>query len=207
MPQMMRKCASAWLRAFFDCEGWVMSVQNKDRSIGLESVNHYGLQQVHECLSQKFGIKSSIRPKKNRETRILRICGKNNLILFRKHIGFLHPKKKQRLDEAIASFGSWRWQFPDNHKGLKRFILEILREKVCFRQHDARIFSKKENLKELQKKLKSVFGIETKLQSSRNGTGTLYYYLAFYGSQNLQRLRQLTGPPRPGIPSGRRGVV
>ena len=43
LPQMNRACLSKWLRAYFDCDGWVRVLKAKDRKIGLESVNKTGL--------------------------------------------------------------------------------------------------------------------------------------------------------------------
>jgi hypothetical protein len=64
---MSKKCA-AWLRAFYDCEAWVVNQPSHSRVIALDSVNHKGLSQVQDILKAKFGIPSKINPRKNRDT-------------------------------------------------------------------------------------------------------------------------------------------
>src|SRR5439155_16925222 len=58
MPTMNEEEKSAWLRSYFDCDGWVSVIKSKDRKIGLESINLKGLAQIKEVLLQDFKINS-----------------------------------------------------------------------------------------------------------------------------------------------------
>jgi hypothetical protein len=53
LPHLPRNLLKLWLRAFFDCEGWVFVKERQNRQIGAESVNHKGLQHIQESL-RKF---------------------------------------------------------------------------------------------------------------------------------------------------------
>ncbi|MFH1697252.1 MAG: LAGLIDADG family homing endonuclease, partial [Candidatus Diapherotrites archaeon] len=107
-----KKTAAVWLRAFFDCEGWVTCKGRQSRLIAMDSINHNGLEQIKVTLLNFFGISSQIRPRKGRKTGTLFIFGKENLIRYEKDIGFLHPKKARRLKDAIDSFVSYALEFP-----------------------------------------------------------------------------------------------
>ena len=52
MPLLNNNLSSKWLRAFFDCEGWVFCKTHQNRHIGLDSVNEKGLNQVIESLNR-----------------------------------------------------------------------------------------------------------------------------------------------------------
>ena len=53
MPFLNKKLSRIWLRAFFDCEGWVVCKTHQNRHIGLDSVNQKGLTQVKITLINK----------------------------------------------------------------------------------------------------------------------------------------------------------
>jgi len=103
LPKLSKNHLNHWLRAFFDCEGWVECQKAKSRLIGLESVNHEGLAAIKTALAI-FDINSTIKNRKGRTTKRLTICGLDNLKRFHATIGFLHPKKRKKLDEALASY-------------------------------------------------------------------------------------------------------
>ena len=75
MPDFSRSNLSIWLRAFFDCEGWVLNKVAVNRHIGLDSVNHKGILQIRDAL-EKFGIRTKFKQKKGRSTYRILIYGK-----------------------------------------------------------------------------------------------------------------------------------
>lgn len=102
-PNISNNLSKHWLRAFFDCEGWVISDRRQTRSVCLESVNRNQLPKIQKTLLD-LKIDSFIYKRKNRSTSILVIPNKKSLINFKENIGFLHPKKKAKLNKAIGSF-------------------------------------------------------------------------------------------------------
>ena len=46
MPALNEKMSRIWLRAYFDCEGWVFCKSRQNRHIGADCVNKIGLGQV-----------------------------------------------------------------------------------------------------------------------------------------------------------------
>ena len=103
MPEMDKKQLSLWLRAFFDCEGWVENQPRKSRTIRLDCINEKGLNKIKNEL-KKFKINSSVKKRKRRDMWRLSICGLDNLNRFYKNINFLHPAKKKKLRESINSY-------------------------------------------------------------------------------------------------------
>jgi len=57
MPSLDNKLDRKWLRAFFDCEGWVFCKHHQNRHIGLDSINEEGIDQVVNALN-RIGIKT-----------------------------------------------------------------------------------------------------------------------------------------------------
>jgi len=169
MPKLSKQNSCYWLRTYFDCEGWVMNQIAKNRSIALDSINHKGTKQIQEALLL-LNIPSKIKKRKNRNTYTLQIYGKENLIRYQKHINFLHPKKKQKLADAIASYVDYNWNFEN--------INEIFNEKLTFRRsHYISIYSNtKSNLLILRKYLLEL-EIDCKVNERYNGLGTRYYEL------------------------------
>lgn len=181
LRNMEKEQVALWLRAFFDCEGWVWVRKAKNRAIGVDSVNHKGLQQVADLLKEHFDIKTSIRPRSNRDTATLCIYGKDQLIKFEKEIGFLHPFKNKRLREAIETYVTYKWDFSDGVKN-------VIREKAKTRKpHTVRIMSiVRENLEIVQQELIKL-GIDSKLRRAKNGQGRVYYELSSFGQDNFNK--------------------
>ncbi len=177
LPDMSKDNLRHWLRAYFDSDGWVNSIKGKDRKIGLESVNLNGLRQIKEVLHRHFKIKSSILLHKNRNIEMLAICGKDDLEKYRKNIGFLHPKKLEKLNEALNSYVNYNWVIPDNGKELAKIVLE--KGKVSYVRKEVRFNSiVKENLMNLRNKLLKL-NIKSKLNGPwKNSYGSVWYCLS-----------------------------
>ncbi|MGE0793392.1 MAG: LAGLIDADG family homing endonuclease [Candidatus Woesearchaeota archaeon] len=129
IPKLNKKQSRIWLRAYFDCEGWVISRKAKDRHIGLDSINEKGIQFIQESLLQ-FKIKSKLKKVKNRNLFRLLIFGKDNIKKFQKEINFLHPKKKNKIQEAIDSYIDYNWDFSDEQKLLRKLLLNKKSKRV-----------------------------------------------------------------------------
>lgn len=101
----------SYLRAFYDDEGCAAlrickkPIQWK-RNITLTSNSRDILEEVKKMLSDDFCIVTNniIRNKNEDRAYVLGISGKDNFLKFRKHIGFNHPKKQQRLEFMILSY-------------------------------------------------------------------------------------------------------
>ena len=103
MPLLTEEKLKYWLRAFFDCEAWVECQKRKSRLIGLECVNEKGINQIKLALLS-LGINSTIQKRRTRKIFRLCICGLDNLEKFKRKIGFLHPKKRKALNNALNSY-------------------------------------------------------------------------------------------------------
>lgn len=166
-PNLKKEHLKYWLKSYFDCEAWVKIKDRQDRSIGLDSINEEGLLQIQKALL-KFKIKSKIKKRKNRKIYTLNIYGKENLVRFQKEINFLHPKKKEKLKQAINSYMNYEWIIS------KRLIRQKAKIKKPF---IIRIISNlKENLIKTQNFLNQ-HEIESKIYRRKNGQGTTYYSL------------------------------
>lgn len=192
LPEMKKKYLKFWLRAFFDCEGWVTSRKGQDRRIAAESVNHQQLHAISTSLEEKFKINSAIYKRKNKDISGIHIYGKDNLLRFNKKIGFLHPDKKEKLNEAIRSYKDYDWIFPKNVNETKSFVKTLLLEKAKVkRPHTIRIISiKGKNLKTLQIELKRLFSIDAKIYGRTNGLGNTYHELAIYKQACVDKLKK-----------------
>ena len=98
-----KKSKKEWLRAFFDCEGYVGK-----KYIQVQSVNKKGLISVQKLL-REFGIESKIYVYKRKQKSwninyLLNINKRNMRIKFFKKIGFNHTLKKNKLQELIKSW-------------------------------------------------------------------------------------------------------
>lgn len=175
LPKLNKRSLSYWLKAFFDCEGWVENQPAKSRLIGADCCNELGLLSVKESL-QKFGIFSNIQNKAGRTIWRLTICGLDDLKKFQKHINFLHPDKNQKLIEAIDSYRDYYWKIPTTKNSLLKFLLEKGRIQQSGRE--IRFFSiKKRNMISLKKVLKS-HKINSKIFGPwENNYGSLNYCL------------------------------
>lgn len=160
LPEISKSNLCLWLRAYFDCDGWVECQKAKSRSIRLDSINEIGLNQIKTALFF-LGITSTIY-KRNRNIWRLSICGYDNIKRFKKHVGFLHPDKKVRLEEAISSYRTFDWIIPEKREELLQFILT--KGKIRDSRKEIRLFSiKKSNLIELKKALYKLH-INSKIQ-------------------------------------------
>ncbi|MBU0456585.1 MAG: LAGLIDADG family homing endonuclease [Nanoarchaeota archaeon] len=175
LPKLSRKCLKFWLRAFFDCEGWVENQPAKSRLIGLDCCNEFGLYSVQKALD-KLNISSQIKKRKNKTIWRLTICGMVTLKKFQKSIGFLHPEKKAKLKEAINSYVNYDWFLPDSKKELFKFVkkkgkLRKSKDELIF------ISIKKKNLRNLKKALNK-YQIKSKLFGPwKSSTSSKYYSL------------------------------
>ncbi len=187
LPQLSKENIRHWLRAFFDCEGWVENQPAKSRLIGLDCCNESGLRSVQEAL-KKFKIYSSIKRKRTHIWR-LTICDIKNLKRFQKQIGFLHPEKARKLEEAINSYKNYKWGIPTDKQGL----LQFLKEKGRYRgsRKELRIFSiKKQNLTMLNKALNMHSIVSNVHGPWVNNNGSKYYCLIIKEDMNGQKYRE-----------------
>jgi hypothetical protein len=146
--------------------------------IGLESINKNGLEQIKNSLL-KFEINASdVKKRKNKNIWYISICGKDDLIKFRENIGFLHPRKNDKLLEAINSYETHEWIVP-NKKGRRRPDTK-----------QVRFFSiLEDNLIKLKNELNK-YNIISKISNPlKNGYGRIYYCLTF-NQKELEKLRR-----------------
>lgn len=170
VPNLSKENMKSWLRSFFDCEGWVVCRKARDRHIGLDSVNHKGLTDVKKILLL-FKIQPKIKKINNRDIYRLHIFGKDNILKFQREIGFLHPNKKRKLQDAINSYVDYTWKFNDLNNLIK--IRARIKEPYFIRITSC----KKENIENMSKILKLKYNINSRTYQSKNGTGNLYYFL------------------------------
>jgi intein/homing endonuclease len=188
MPLLNRKLLALWLRAYFDCDGWISVIKAKDRKIGLESINQKGILQIKSALFKNFGIESTVKKRKTRGIWSLSICGRDDIAAFAKHIGFLHPKKRARLEEALASYMNYEWVVPTDNNRINEFIKT--KGRFSRKRGQIRFNSiKKKNLIKFKAALIGL-GIKSRLSNSFfNGSGNRYYTLSI----NVNELSKLRG--------------
>lgn len=175
MPRLSNTYLRAWLRAFFDCESWVENRPAKSRLIGLDCCNETGILSIQKSLKH-LGIDSNVRKKKNRSIWSLTICGQDDLKMFQRMIGFLHPNKKQKLVGALNSYRTYSWKIPGSKEGIITFLKEHGRLRKARGQ--LRLFSiKKENLTKLKKVLNKHGMTSMIFGPWKNNTGSKYYCL------------------------------
>jgi len=174
LPKLTTNTLKLWLRAFFDCEGWVELQKAKSRSIRTDSVNLKGLTQVQMAL-RRFEIKSTIKKSKKNLWR-LSICGFDDIKKYAKNIGFLHPSKKQRLKDVLTSYKSYKWTIPTEKNELIKFLYK--QGKIRKERNELRLFSiKRGNIDSINESLRKC-GIDSKVQGPwKNNTGSLYFCL------------------------------
>ncbi len=188
LPKLSKSNLGFWLRAFFDCEGWVENQIAKSRLIGLECCNEKGLLQIKDSL-ERFNIKSSVKRKTGRTIWRLTICGKENLIRFFKLVNFLHPNKNKKLTEAINSYQNLWWNIPRNKNNLLEFIIK--KGKLRIDRSELQLTSVNQlNVVKLQKALNK-YNIKSKLFGPY-GKSSRYYCLkikqeAFQNERNKIR--------------------
>jgi hypothetical protein len=189
MPNLSLENSKIWLRAYFDCEGWVTVEKRKNRNIGLDCVNKQGIKQARKAL-KIIGINSKLKFRDKKKIYRLYIFGKENIIKFKQEIGFLHPSKKEKLDNAINDYMDYIWHFPEDNIECKNFIFKLLKEKIRIKKpYYIRIICKeKVNLKKLKEFLKEFYDVESILYKSINGLGTIYYELNINKKEEVQKL-------------------
>lgn len=195
LPGLSKKNLSLWLRAYFDCDGWVFVKERQNRHIGLDSINHNGLSQIQQAL-KRFRIESKVKRVKHGYMSRLLIYQKESLVNYQKHIGFLHPTKKERLKQAIESYVDYTWHFPSERNRLKEFVIVLLKEKVKIKYNGIRRIDSilKSNLTNLSKALNELFGIDSKVYGPWiNGYGTSYYELVVQKKDEIYKLNHLFG--------------
>ena len=193
MPKLDKSLYGIWLRAFFDCEGWVTCNSHQNRQIGVDCVNEKGLLQVYEALKM-LGISSKVKKRNTRDIYHLSIYGKESIIAFRERVGFLHPDKKGRLDDAINDFVDYVWRFPEKDEELIEFIKQVFiaRAKIKKQSGIIRLVCKEEiNLIILQKELTRLFGIDPRVNRRTNGIGTVYFELNVNKKEQVKKLIEL----------------
>lgn len=188
LPEIKGRCLNLWLRAFFDCEGWVELDGRKNRRIGLDSINKKGLIQVQSSL-KLIGINSKIRKIANRSTWRLQIFGKNNIEKFSQEVGFLHQTKKKKLQEIVSSYPNYVWNFPEDKLELQKFVTNIIRTKAKIRKpFIIRVISnKKQNIEKLKSSLFLLFAIESKIYENKSGQGTTYFELSIQKKESARK--------------------
>jgi hypothetical protein len=189
IPKLDDSLAKIWLRAFFDCEGWVFCKTHQNRHIGLDSINEGGINQIISLLS-KIGIKTIKKVNKKRGMYRIFVYGKENLINFKEKIGFLHPEKSKKLDASINDYVEYLWNFPKEKNKCKKFIKKKLKEKVRIKKpYYLRIISREEeNLKKLSTLLKKFYNINCLVSRRINGIGTIYYELNINRKGEVEKL-------------------
>ncbi len=175
-PKLSKNNYAAWLQSYFDCDGWARAVKGKDRKIGLDSINQKGISQIKNILKKEFKITSTVKKRNDRNIWSLTICGRDDLTKFKKHIGFLHPKKVKTLEDALNSYVDYNWKIPSNKNALKKFVRKIGRSRKS--RKEVRIFSIiKRNLTLLRTNLNK-FGVVSRVYGPwKNSEGRLYYCL------------------------------
>ena len=175
-PNLSKQLMRFWLRAYFDCDGWASSIKAKDRKIGLESINERGIIQIRDVLKNTFKIDSTVKKRSTRNIWSLTICGKDDIQKFHDEIGFLHPKKVSKLEEALNSYVSYNWILPNNKKDLINFVVN--KGRLQKGRNQIKLLSiMKSNLINISIKLNEL-GVNSKLLGPwKNSYGSIYYCL------------------------------
>ena len=92
-----KRLSTHWLRAFFDDES---TVTQKQKMIRIKSMNLYGLKQILFML-KNHGIYSKITGQNCDKSWYLNIY-RNDLKQYEKQIGFLHPQKREKLNQILT---------------------------------------------------------------------------------------------------------
>lgn len=190
MPLLDEELSKIWLRAYFDCEGWVTCKTHQNRHIGVDCVNKKGILQVKNAL-ERLGIVCKVKKRNTRDIYSLMIYGKENLLNFSQKIGFLHQNKSNKLKEVINNFIIYEWNFPEDKNEQKNFIKNLMKNKTRMKNPNGilRLISNKEiNLSVLQKLLKEIFEVESKINKRKNGKGTIYYELNINKKSEINKL-------------------
>lgn len=188
MPKLSNKLTKIWLRAYFDCEGWVFCKTHQNRHIGVDCVNKKGFDQVELALN-KQGIKTIRKFNAKRKIHRIFIYGRDNLIRFGQKIGFNHPDKRRKLVETLSNFVDYIWSINDNGSNIGEIILV---KGVIKKPYHFRIYSKEKiNILKIKRILCSAIGIlpNSILVDERiNGLGTRYFELSINKKKDVQKL-------------------
>ena len=186
---MSESALACWLRAFFDCEAWLELQTRKNRAIHLQCINLQGLKQVKKSL-RRLKITSKIKKVNKRNIYCLSVFGRGNLIKFQEKINFLHPRKKQKLQEVLRDFEDYNWVLPDEPMALLEWLCNRIKTKNSYR---IRVCSKKrKNLVVLKRALARFFDIYSRISNSRfNGYGARYFELVVSRKKSLDKLKKL----------------
>jgi hypothetical protein len=187
LPSLSKKALASWLRAYFDCDGWVFCEKHKNRNIGLDSINKRGIKQIKEALG-RLQIESVLKERRNKKIWRLYIYKRKSLERFSKLVGFTHPEKKKKLKLVLESYVNHRWAFPKKNKikHIKQLMAERAKRMVNGIIRVNSIVEK--NLIELKGRLKSLFKIESKVYGPRtNGYGTRYYELVVQKKEHMRK--------------------
>jgi len=189
MPKLNKKLIRIWLRSYFDCEGWVFCKSHKNRHVGADCVNKKGLDQIIDGLN-KLEVRTIKKYNKKRNIYRILIYGKDNLNKFSELVGFSHPDKLRKLNDALGDFMIYEWNFPKEKERCKKFLKVLLKEKIRIKKpYYARIVSKNENnLKELNRWLKYFYNVEGRINKGINGRGTVYFELNINKKEDIENL-------------------
>jgi len=104
------------------------------------------------------------------------ICGLENIKRFNRKMGFLHPDKSKRLEEAINSYVSYEWKIPETREELSKFIAQ--KGRLSKPRKEIRFLSiRKNNLSRFKKALK-MLGIKSSIFGPwKSNTCSKYYCL------------------------------
>jgi hypothetical protein len=188
LPTLSKLHLKYWIRAYFDSDGWASVNKRKSRAVGLESINIRGLNQIQNVLKKTFLIKSTIYKHKKRNIWSLIICGKENINKFKNKIGFLHPKKRGKINDAINSYVDYNWKIPIKFKDFIEFIRD--KGRVSYHRNEVRFNSKiQKNLIDLQNKLLKI-SIKSRLNGPwKNPYGSTWYCLSI----NIDNFNRIIG--------------
>ena len=177
MPVLPKRLLGIWLRAYFDCEGWVECQKTKSRLIRAECVNEKAIRQVQKALL-RLGISSTLKLRVREKIIIWRltICDLNNFKKFQRSIGFIHPRKKKLLEDVMSSYKTYFWSIPLSKKNLFRFVR--LKGKINRKRGEIRFWSiVKKNLLTLHKNLATHHIFSVLGGPWVNQHGSVYYCL------------------------------
>lgn len=188
MSKINKALTKIWLRAYFDCEGWVFCKTHQNRHVGADCVNENGLNQVKLKL-EEIGIRVIKKYLAKRKIYRLLIYGEDNLEKFRKNVGFFHPEKKRKLDAVIADFVDYIWIMDKNKKFIRKLMLDKAKLK---RPHSVRIISNElKNLERLKNYLGLLFKLDKnfiKINGFVNGIGTEYFELNIHKKNEVEKM-------------------
>ncbi len=94
---------TSYLRGFFDSEG---SVDINSQRVSGTSACLPGLCGISELLTD-FGIKSKVIQSSKKSVYNLRTCGRASVELFARYVGFTINRRKEKLQQLLASYKLW----------------------------------------------------------------------------------------------------